>query len=205
MNRKEGQQARKLFDRLRNPLKRAVALTALANDLQMPEEEAHAFLRQALQDIEPILHRTKPNASGSILANELRRIIANYWQARQFMTMLSYEHAQQQTGMTFARRLQMAMDWLEQITEDDPLFDRALLNLLRLHYWIWREDGDEKEKTMVDACLQRSKRRQPEAKLVRLYAGEEAVWGKELMREEPQIPPWATSGEVSHPDGTHPV
>ncbi|MFA0755673.1 MAG: hypothetical protein YPKNTGVA_001181 [Candidatus Fervidibacter sp.] len=192
LNRKEGQQARKLFDRLRDPLKRVVALTALANDLQMPEEEAHALLRQALQDIEPILHRTKPNASGSVLANELRRIIANYWQARQFMTMLNYEHAQQQTGMTFARRLQMAMDWLEQITEDDPLFDRALLNLLRIHYWIWREDGDEKEKTMSDAYLQRLKRRQPEAKLVRLYAGEEAVWGKELMREEPQIPPWAT-------------
>ncbi len=192
LNQKDWRQSQKLFDRLRDPLKRAVALAALANDLQMPEEKAHTLLSQALQAAEQILRRMPLNSSEGILASELRRIGSNYLHARQFMTMLSYQHATQQTGMTFSRRLQMAADWLEEITDNDPLFDRALLNLLRIRYWIWREGGDAREKAAADAYLQLLQKRQPEAKLVRLYAGEKVVWDGELTATEPEIPLWAT-------------
>ncbi len=191
LNRRDWRQAQKFFERLRSPLMRAVAFAALANLLDVPEEKAHPLLEQAIKVAEHVLQRTLPNAPDSLLAYELRRVATNYLRARRFMTMLAYEHAVRETGLTFARRLRMAEDWLMQITEDDPLFDRAALNLGRIHYWLWREGGSAEEKALADKWFDALKKRQPFAQLVRLYTGEQKAWGAEYLVGAEGMPEWA--------------
>jgi len=191
LNKRDWRRAKRLLEQITDPLLRAVALTAWTDMLDVPEDEAHRALEQAKKLAEQTLNKVSPMSKEGIIAYELHRIIANYLQARQFMAMLNYEWAKRETGMTFSRRLQMARDWLEQITSDDPLFDRACLNLGRIHYWIWREEATGSEKALADKWFGILKRRQPFAKLVRLYTGETVPWGEQFVVKDKDIPDWA--------------
>lgn len=191
LNKRDWQRARKMFEGIAHPLLRAVALTAFADMLDVPEESAHKALEQAKNLAEQTLHKFPLASREGILAHELHRTIGNYLQARRFMLMLAYERATRETGMTFSRRLQMAQDWLEQITEDDPLFDRAALNLGRIHFWLWREGGSAEEKALADKWFSTLKKRQPLAPLVRLYTGEQKAWGTEYLAGAKGMPEWS--------------
>ncbi len=191
LNERNWERAKRSFEQVPDPLLRAVALTAWANMLDVPEEEAHRTLEQAKTLVEQTLRKVGPLSNDGIIAYQLSRIIGHYLQARRFMTMLSYEWAAKETGMTFSRRLQMAQDWLEQITDDDPLFDRACLNLGRIHYWVWREGASASAKALADKWFGILKQRQPFAKLVRLYTGEPVAWGERFVVKDKDIPDWA--------------
>lgn len=190
INERDWQRARKMFDSITHPLFRATALTIWADMLDVPEEEAHKALERAKNLAEETLRKFSHASPEGIFAHELLRIIGNYLRARQFITMLNYGWATRQTGFTFSRRLQMARDWLEQITEDDPLFDRACLNLGRIHFWIWREDASASEKALADRWFGILKQRQPFAKLVRLYTGEQVAWGETFIAAAKGLPDW---------------
>ncbi|HID07674.1 MAG TPA: hypothetical protein EYP10_11080, partial [Armatimonadetes bacterium] len=145
MNKRAWQSARDSFARISEPLLRAIAFATLADILDVPEDKAHAFVERAIGLAEQLMRTTAPDSHDGILARELKRVCSNYLRARQFMRMLAYGHATKHTGFTFSRRLRMAEDWCQQITEYDPLFDRACLNIGRIHYWLWREGGSASE------------------------------------------------------------
>lgn len=173
------------------PLSRANALIAATDVLDMPEERALASLEEAIQLLDQVLQDSPPDSRDGIIANELNRISTNYLQARHFMKLLSYGYATEQTGYNFSRRLRMAEDLLQQITEDDPLFDRACLNIGRIHYWFWRENGEASEKEIADRYFSILKNRQPDNRLVRIYTGEQIPWGEEYTADVVGMPEWA--------------
>ena len=109
--------AEKQIDNDTEPLSRANALIAAANSLDMPEERALASLEEAIQLLDQVLQDNPPSSRDGIIASELKRISANYLQARHFMKLLSYGYATEQTGLNFSRRLRMAEDrtWIQSV------------------------------------------------------------------------------------------
>lgn len=191
VNKRAWQRTRDSFERISEPLLRAVAFAVLADVLDVPEDEAHAMVKQAIKLAERLMHAVALDSHDGILAYELKRVCSNYLRARRFMRMLAYGHATKRTGFTFSRRLRMAEDWCQQITEYDPLFDRACLNIGRIHYWLWREGGNASEKRIADKWFAILKQRQPFNRLVRIYTGEQIPWGAEYITDVEGMPQWA--------------
>lgn len=185
------QDALAAFEAISDPLLQANAFLTLSDLLDVPEIIIQDVLGKTILLTDGILESAPPDSSDGILAAELNRISAGYLQARWFINLLSYEDSTRQTGLAFSRRLWMAEDLCQQITADDPLFDRACLNIGRIHYWFWREDGDSNEKRIADKYFSILKERQPSNRLVRMYTGENIPWSEEYSSAMEGMPEWA--------------
>ena len=186
-------QARQTLNGIADVLVRAESLAAVADSLDVPEADAQTLVKKVVRLAE-IVEGAKGVPPGPRLrAGELRRAGENYLRARKLITLAGYGQATLETGYIYARRLKIALDLCERITQDDPLFNRACLNLGRVHYWYWREGGAEEEKNAADKWFGLLKARQPRNRLVRIYNGEEMPWGEEYTTGTEGMPEWAVA------------
>jgi len=182
--------AQKSFEKIEKPILRATALAALADLLEVPEKDAHVILEKAVRIADKII-QDAPNSQDACLAGELKRIAECYLRASDFLNMLGYMRAFEQTGFNFPRRMKMAVMWLEQINEEEPLCNRAYLNLGRVHYGYWKEGGSKEDDVQFRKYFDVLKERQPDNRLVQMYGGKEIPWGEEYTEGIEGMPAWA--------------
>jgi len=191
LNQRDWQKARDAFAGVTDPLLRAQCLAIFADLLDVPEEEARAAAEETVRLAKRIVKAAAGHSGEYVVASELRRVAGNYLRARRFITLAGYSRATRQTGYIYARRLKMAVDLCEQVTEDDPLYDRACLNLGRVYYGYWREGRKSGDKQIADKWFAILKQRQPANRLVRIYTGEQIPWGEEYSAAVKGMPEWA--------------
>ncbi|MHC4799319.1 MAG: hypothetical protein ACYTF1_22000, partial [Planctomycetota bacterium] len=188
LNHNDGDTAQKSFNKIECPILKAAALACVADLLDIPEPQARAIL-QPLHSIMDNIMQTSPNTRNACIAYELKRVIDCYLTSRYFLNLSGYTRAIEETAFSFSRRMQIAIALLQQISPEDPLYNRACLNLGRIHYWYAREGGTGTE--LADKYLGVLKKRQPNNRLVRIYNGEKIPWGQEYTAGAEGMPQWA--------------
>ncbi|UCD30002.1 MAG: hypothetical protein JSV03_05875, partial [Planctomycetota bacterium] len=190
LNNNEWEKARELFEKISNIPLKATALAILADFLEVPPDKARAILTEAVQIADKII-QSGPKTREACFAHEFKRVTTCYLKSRHMLNLSGYMRAFEETGFNYARRMKMAMVWLGQINEEEPLYNRACLNLGRLHYWFAREGGSVENQQLADKYFGILKERQPDNRLVRMYTGEEIPWGEEFTVGIEGMPEWA--------------
>lgn len=93
----------------------------------------------------------------------------------------------------FSFRLYLAIDMLEQIAavENDPLYDRAIYLLGKIHYWINREDYDPYHEAAYKNYFSILKKKYPDAEMINMYLGEKYPFEVESKVDLKGAPQWA--------------
>lgn len=167
---------------VKDPAERALALLWLAGDLRAPELQAEALAREAISLLGDHTHGW---------AAEMRRTARDYLTARHYLGLLSYSDAVEKTGMSSMLRFRRAAEMCSQILRGEPLYYRAQMNLGRISYWKWREDGDREDAAKARGYFAAVAEEFPDDRLVRMYLGEQVAWGAEYIEGPAGAPAWA--------------
>ncbi|WP_144008847.1 tetratricopeptide repeat protein [Pedobacter africanus] len=119
--------------------------------------------------------------------------VARYLKAAHYYNLGAWSASAKSSGINFTFRMYLAADLLEQIaaSESDPLYDKAIYLLAKIHYWLNREDYDPYHEAAAQKYFSILKKKYPDAALIRMYLGEKVPFEVQQLPHPKGAPQWA--------------
>lgn len=118
-----------------------------------------------------------------------------YLKASYYYDLGAWSKSAKISGINFTVRMYLAADMLEQIaaSENDPLYDKAVYLLGKIHYWLNSEDYDPYHETAAKQYFNILKKKYPDAALIRMYLGEKIPFAVQRKVDIKGAPLWAVN------------
>lgn len=116
-----------------------------------------------------------------------------YLKAAQYYDLGAWSASVKKSGINFFFRMYLAADMLEQIaaSENDPLYDKAIYLLAKIHYWLNQEDNDPYHDAAAKKYFTILKKKYPDATLIKMYLGEKIPFAIQNKVDTTGAPQWA--------------
>jgi hypothetical protein len=120
-------------------------------------------------------------------------LAAKYLKAAHYYDLGAWSKSAKTSGINFTVRMYLAADLLEQMAalENDPLYDRAIYLLAKIHYWLDQEDNDPYHESEARKYFTILKKKYPDADLIKMYLGEKVPFDVPGNVELKGAPVWA--------------
>lgn len=120
-------------------------------------------------------------------------LAARYLKAARYYDLGGWSASAKTSGINFTMRMYLAADMLEQIaaSENDPLYDKAIYLLAKIHYWLNQEDYDPYHEAAARKYFTILKKKYPDAALIKMYLGEKVPFPVEHKVDTAGAPQWA--------------
>ncbi|ACU05304.1 hypothetical protein Phep_3107 [Pedobacter heparinus DSM 2366] len=120
---------------------------------------------------------------------------AKYLKAAYYYDLGAWSRSAKTSGINFTFRMYLAADMLEQIaaSENDPLYDKAIYLLAKIHYWLNREDYDPYHDAEAKKYFTILKTKYPDADLIKMYLGEKIPFEVANNVDLKAAPQWAVN------------
>ncbi|TCC96621.1 tetratricopeptide repeat protein [Pedobacter hiemivivus] len=154
----------------------------------------------AVQNIEfrPITRQKISTLTGfepdTVAVKHLRGDFAvKYLKASYYYDLGAWSKSAKTSGINFTFRMYLAADMLEQIAafENDPLYDKAIYLLAKIHYWLDQEDNDPYHEAEARKYFTILKKKYPDAELIKMYLGEQIPFEVADHVDGKGAPQWA--------------
>ncbi len=101
--------------------------------------------------------------------------------------------AVEETGMRIFPRYHYASDLLRQIIANDehPLYDKSVYLIARIHYWLYKEQGNEYNREEYEKYFKLLHDKYPEHAILSMYAGEKILHKSSCQTTDDYAPVWA--------------
>jgi len=118
---------------------------------------------------------------------------AKYLKAAYYYDLGAWSKSAKSSGINFTFRMYLAADMLEQIAavENDPLYDKAIYLLAKIHYWLDQEDHDPYHEAEARKYFTILKKKYPDADLIKMYLGEKVPFQVSGQIDPNGAPQWA--------------
>ncbi len=118
---------------------------------------------------------------------------AKYLKALRYYDLGAWSASAKTSGINFTFRMYLAADLLEQIaaSKNDPLYDKSIYLLAKIHYWLNREDHDPYHEAAAKKYFTILKRKYPNAVLIKMYLGEKIPFEVKSAVDPKGAPRWA--------------
>lgn len=118
---------------------------------------------------------------------------AKYLKAAYYYDLGAWSKSAKISGINFTFRIYLAADMLGQIaaSENDPMYDRAVYLLAKIHYWLNREDYDPYHEAAYKKYFTILKKKYPDAALIKMYLGEKVPFEVQNKVDQKGAPQWA--------------
>ncbi len=158
---------------------------SFSSALEQDTAEVAAFGRQ----LEAALNK---NPEDIILINRLN-IINKYLLAAYYYDIGWWSWAVESTGLSIFDRYDIASDLLRQIVADprDPLHDKAVYLLGRIHFWLYKEQHEAFDKDEYQKFFSLIRPRHPDHKVLGMYLGKKIPNPVSCVSEVAHAPAWA--------------
>ncbi|WP_316809687.1 hypothetical protein [Pedobacter heparinus] len=181
----------------RIPIKSVNKMVSVRNGKALVKISSRSLI--AVQDIE--FRAVNRQAIGSVTGFEQDTVAvkqiggdfaARYLLAARYYDLGAWSRSVKAAG-NFSLRMYLAADMLEQIAavENDPLYDRAVYLLAKIHYWINREDYDPYHDAAYKKYFAILKKKYPDAEMINMYLGEKIPFDVENTTDLTGAPQWA--------------
>ncbi len=122
-----------------------------------------------------------------------KELLENYLKAVYFYDIGWWTWAVEETGLSIFDRFHAASDWLEQFLAhpDHPLHDRAVYLMGRIHYWLYKEQGDERNTVRADRFFQMLQPKYPDHEILSMYTGTKVPYPIDRDVDTTEAPSWA--------------
>ncbi|MDR6784897.1 hypothetical protein ABIE26_003543 [Pedobacter africanus] len=116
-----------------------------------------------------------------------------YLRALHYYDLGAWSASAKSSGINFTFRMYLAADLLEQVatSEKDPLYDKAIYLLAKIHYWLNREDYDPYHEAAAQKYFSILKKKYPDAELIKMYLGEKVPFEVQRLPNPKEVPQWA--------------
>lgn len=118
---------------------------------------------------------------------------SRYLKAAYYYDLGAWSKSAKTSGINFTFRMYLAADLLEQIaaSENDPLYDKAIYLLAKIHYWLNQEDHDPYHEAEAGKYFSILKKKYPDAELIKMYLGEQIPFEVPDLVDRKGAPQWA--------------
>ncbi len=119
--------------------------------------------------------------------------IDKYLFAAYFYDIGWWSWAVKETGLSIFPRYHYASDLLRQIIarEDHPLYDKSVYLIARIHYWLYKEQGNEYNREEYEKYFKLLHNKYPEHAILSMYAGEKIPHESNCQTIDEYAPAWA--------------
>ncbi len=102
-----------------------------------------------------------------------KELLGRYLKAVYYYDIGWWSWAVEETGLSVFDRFHAASDWLEELLTypDHPLHDRAIYLIARIHYWLYKEQGDENNTIRSQKFFQMLSTKYPDHDNLAMYTG----------------------------------
>jgi len=130
---------------------------------------------------------------GDVSLQQQNELLKIYLKAVYFYDIGWWSWAVEETGLSIFDRFHAASDWLEQFLAhpDHPLHDRSVYLMGRIHYWLYKEQGDERNTVRADRFLQMLQSKYPDHDILAMYTGKKIPYQIDQERDTSDAPTWA--------------
>lgn len=160
-------------------------------DLNLPPglESDTAAIRQAIH----LLSDQLASNPASIALQHQLHLLKKYQLATYYYEIGWWSWAVEETGMSIFPRYDVASDLLRQVLVDpqDPMHDRAVYLLGKIHYWLYREQEFPHDIIEYRTYFDLIKDRYPNHERLRMYMGESVPYPSDCQQIDPNAPKWA--------------
>lgn len=120
-------------------------------------------------------------------------LAAKYLKAAWYYDLGAWSASAKASGLNFTFRMYLAADLLEQVaaSENDPLYDKAVYLLGKIHYWLNQEDHDPYHEVAAKKYFTILKKKYPDAELIKMYLGEKIPFEVKDSVNPKGAPKWA--------------
>ncbi len=127
--------------------------------------------------------------SNSNLLNDLKKCL----KACYYYDIGWWSWAVEETGMSIFPRYHIASDLLRQIIadEDHPLYDKSAYLMARIHYWLYKEQGNEYNREQYEKYFKLLHDKYPEHEVLSMYYGEKIPHENGCRSDDKYAPAWA--------------
>ncbi|MFT7036192.1 MAG: hypothetical protein ACJA2S_004721 [Cyclobacteriaceae bacterium] len=144
------------------------------------------------KQIKAIEHKLIKEPYNTQYFNQLN-ILNKYKSAAYFYDIGWWSWAVEQTGLSVFDRYHIASDLLRQVIVDvdGPLYDRSVYLLARVHYWLYKEQGNEYNRESYEKYFNILNAKFPDHPMVKMYNGDKVAHKSPFGINDPKAPAWA--------------
>ena len=134
----------------------------------------------------------KIDSSNVQIINQINDI-EKYLYAAYYFDIGWWSWAVKETGLSIFPRYHYASDLLRQIIarEDHPLYDKSVYLIARIHYWLYKEQGNEYNREEYEKYFKLLHDKYPEHPILSMYAGEKILHKSTCETVDDYAPTWA--------------